>query len=178
MDGRAIGLLAAQRLAERPVEIAPGLTDQEFAAIEDDFGFTFADDHRIFLAVGVPVGPRWPDWRTPSDALADQLRWPVDGLLFDVANNDFWYPAWGTRPEAVEAAVLEAVQRLAYAPRLVPIRGHRYLPAGRGSFGHPVLSMMQTDIVCYGRDLAAYIGRDQESRSGPVTVEFWRDLVS
>ncbi|MFJ8963949.1 hypothetical protein ACIRG5_31625 [Lentzea sp. NPDC102401] len=33
-------------------EIAPGLTDAEFARIEAEHGFEFADDHRAFLAVG------------------------------------------------------------------------------------------------------------------------------
>lgn len=38
-----------------------------------------------------------------------------------------------------------------------PRLGHRYLPAGRGTYGHPVLSIYQTDIIVYGTDLADYI---------------------
>jgi hypothetical protein len=69
---------------------------------------------------------------------------------------------------------------------MVPIYGHRYLPAGRGTFGHPVLSMWHTDIIYYGLDLADYIDREfgrvdpdqDEDRWRPqATVEFWRDLV-
>jgi hypothetical protein len=64
----------------------------------------------------------------------------------------------------------------------VPVYGHRYLPAGAGTFGHPVLSVMQTDIIVYGADLADYIQREfagQPGFSGQVeaTVEFWRDLL-
>jgi hypothetical protein len=59
---------------------------------------------------------------------------------------------------------------------MVPVYSHRYLPAGRGTHGHPVLSMHQTDIVYYGIDLPRYI--DQEHAAEPeATVAFWRDLV-
>ena len=37
---------------------------------------------------------------------------------------------------------------------------HRYLPAGRGNYGHPVLSIYQTDIIVYGTDLADYIDNE------------------
>ena len=47
--------------------------------------------------------------------------------------------------------------RLAQAPTLIPIYGHRYLPAGNGTHGHPVLSVYQTDIIFYGTDLADYM---------------------
>lgn len=53
-----------------------------------------------------------------------------------------------------------ARQMLAQAPTMVPVYGHRYLPAGRGTWGHPVLSMYQTDIICYGADLVDYINRE------------------
>jgi hypothetical protein len=66
-------------------------------------------------------------------------------------------------------------------PTMVPVYGHRYLPAGRGSFGHPVLSMYQTDIICYGANLADWVTADFGSGSlgeCQPTVEFWRELVS
>lgn len=68
---------------------------------------------------------------------------------------------------------------------LVPVHAHRYLPAGRGSSGHPVLSMWQTDIICYGLDLADYMhqefdearGEVDDGRSPRATAPFWRDLL-
>ena len=70
---------------------------------------------------------------------------------------------------------------------MVPIYGHRYLPAGRGTFGHPVLSIHQTDVLCYGTDLVDYVYQefgfgagvertDQRWRPQP-TVAFWSDLI-
>jgi hypothetical protein len=36
------------------------LTDTELDAVEARLGFAFADDHRAFLAVTLPVGEKWP----------------------------------------------------------------------------------------------------------------------
>jgi hypothetical protein len=72
--------------------------------------------------------------------------------------------------------------RLAEVPQLVPVYEHRFLPAGRGTSGHPVLSVWQTDIIYYGRDVADYIhqefrGRNQDTiDEAEATAAFWRDL--
>jgi hypothetical protein len=141
----------------------PGLTDDELDAVEQRFGFTFAEDHRAFLQAVLPVGERWPDWRHGSEqALGDQLAWPVRGVLFDVEHADVWPADWGMRPPTMTQALVVAEERLATVPQLVPVYGHRYLPAGRGSGGHPVLSVYQTDIIYYGLDLDDYIHREFE----------------
>ena len=196
-DGTALGAQAALRLAQTGLyEFEPGLTDAEFARIEQEYGFEFADDHRAFLAAGLPVNvpPEegqtwsrpWPEWRGGDlDSLRQQLDWPVEGVLFDVEHNGFWCEAWGERPIDDTAALATARDRLADVPVLVPVYGHRYLPAGRGSSGHPVLSMWQTDIIYYGVDLADYMHREfdevrgevDESRNPRATIRFWRDLL-
>lgn len=56
----------------------------------------------------------------------------------------------GTPPADDVAALVTARLRLADAPVLVPVHGHRHLPAGRGNFGRPVPSMRQTDVIHYG----------------------------
>ncbi len=30
---------------------------------------------------------------------------------------------------------------------MIPVYAHRYLPAGRGTYGHPVLSIYQTEAI-------------------------------
>ncbi|UQU66600.1 hypothetical protein COUCH_10180 [Couchioplanes caeruleus] len=162
----------------------PGLSDAEFDAVEREFGFSFADDHRAFLAAALPVGRGWPDWRDGDRAeLRDRLAMPVEGVLFDVAENGFWYGAWGPQPPEATGAVTVARRFLMTVPRLIPVYSHRYLPAGRGTSGHPVLSVMQTDVVAYGADLDDYLRREfGGGEAGPVqgarpTVAFWKDLL-
>lgn len=43
--------------------LQPGLTDSEIARVESVFGFAFSAEHRALLAMALPVGPRWVDWR-------------------------------------------------------------------------------------------------------------------
>jgi hypothetical protein len=179
--------------------IEAGLTEAEFARIEHEYGFEFADDHRAFLAAGLPVHePReeepgtsyawerpWPDWRNgDSEELRRHLDWPIDFLLQDVQRGH-WRPAWGERPDSSEAAVELARSQLAGVPKMIPVYAHRFLPAGHGTSGHPVLSIWGSDIICYGADLLDYISQEfEEPRPEPhgncaaqATVPFWRDYV-
>ncbi len=178
--------------------IEPGLSDDEFARVEATYGFRFADDHRAFLAAGLPVDTwgeesvpgesrahqrPWPDWRSAEpDELRAMLDRPVEGVLFDIEHDVFWDRSWGARPDDPADALRLAADRLAEVPRLVPVYGHRFVPAGAGTYGHPVLSVWQTDVIFYGLDLADYVehefGRRREYAREPVaTVGFWRDLV-
>ena len=198
-DARRLGEEAARRLAlTGRHEIGPGLTDAEFARIERDYGFEFADDHRAFLAAGLPLKTPapyerrnpWPDWRDgdPGD-LRKRLDAPVEGALFDVQYNDLWHPSWGQRPADMSTALSTARRHLARAPKMIPVWGHRYLPAGRGTYGHPVLSIHQTDILMFGTDLAEYIAIEFLRRSmipdlttppdwtPPPMVPFWSDFL-
>src|ERR1700712_1255862 len=156
------GTEAAARLAAcGAVHIEQGLSAEEFARVEEILGFEFADDHRAFLAAGLPVGNSWPNWRSEGrKSLQKRMQLPIDGVLFAVEWNEFWAPGWGQRPARMKDALRTAVYEMARVPRLVPVYSHRYLPAGRGSFGHPVLSVVRTDVVALGCDLADYIANE------------------
>ncbi len=179
-----LGAEAAARLAAiGTVSVDPGLTEAEFERIEQTSGVEFADDHRAFLAAGLPVGTSWPNWRDASRrTMRRWLQTPIDGVLFDVEWNSFWFDGWGQRPARMKDALRSAQYHLARVPRLVPVYSHRYLPAGHGSFGRPVLSVVQTDVIVYGTDLSNYIanefGPDDGDRSPTAspTVEFWSEL--
>ena len=193
-EGARLGAEAAQRLAHTGLyDFEPGLTDAELEQIEGMYGFEFADDHRAFLAAGIPINnpPKegqtrsrpWPEWRTGDpDTLRQQLNRPIEGILFDVEHNNFWHPTWDSRPIETPTALATARRHLADVPTLVPVYAHRYLPAGRDTSGHPILSIWQTGIIYYGENLPDYINREFNNTYGEgwnpeATVPFWRDLV-
>lgn len=197
------GQKAAAQLAElRCCEIRPGLTDSEFDRIEKRYGFEFADDHRAFLAARLPVRVLddadaesrtwkmpWPDWR---DGAAEDLRRhldrPVDDSIWQVEEERLWLRCWGERPDDPADAVAQARDWLQGVPTLVPVYAHRFLPAGRGSSSHPVLSVWHlSDIICYGGDLDSWVFMEfadtddddwhSEQWKSRVSVPFWRDHV-
>ncbi|WP_367572865.1 hypothetical protein [Streptomyces globisporus] len=193
-EGARLGSEAARSVVRLGcADVLPGLSEEEFARIEEEFGFAFSDDHRTFLAAGLPVNrssstgrqQSWPNWRDGDpDELRERLARPVQGVLFDVEHNSFWSTHWGAKPDMPSQALEVAGRELAAVPQMVPVYSHRCLPAGRGTYGHPVLSIHQTDIIHYGTDLADYI--TQEFNGSPhgegasclrSTVAFWRDLV-
>jgi hypothetical protein len=188
-EGKALGVEAARWLRDRKhgnTELTPGLSTEEFDRVEQRFGFHFADDHRAFLEVALPIGGSWPDWRGGDwDALAKMLDWPVEGALFDVEHNGEWHETWSAQPADPAEARALAASYLATWPQMVPVRSHRYLPAGRGTHGHPVLSMVQLDIISYGDNLADYLENELNSTynvTDPAElmvplVPFWSDYL-
>lgn len=157
----------------------PGLTDDELLRVEDGLGFAFADDHRAFLAAQLPTGAGWPNWRGGLRSLQKQVQLPVDGILYAVEWDGFWHDRWGPRPARMKDALRSANYHLARAPRLVPVHGHHYLPAGRGTSGRPVLSVVRTEVAVVGTTLADYLDRAGALGDVPLeTVEFWSELSS
>lgn len=177
---RALALLKSAK-----VQLNPGLSGSELDHLEQRLDFQFSNEHRAFLQQVLPTGDAaWPDWRNgdPENLLL-RLAGPVDGALFDVRENGFWPQSWGDRPadrfdaQSVARRCLEAV------PRLVPLYGHRFLPAAPAVAPSPVFSVHQTDVIYYGDDLADYVAHEFKlpppiTASGPrLRVPFWSDLA-
>ncbi|KQR11193.1 hypothetical protein [Cellulomonas sp. Leaf334] len=164
--------------------IAAGLTAEEVERVEGRFGFRFAPVHRAFLSIGMPRGPQWPNWRTGSvRSLHRRLQAPVDGVVADVLEHDFWPARWGARP--VEDDTREAVARaeLARVPALVPLVAWCYLPAVDALPEVPVLTVERSIVSVVGHDLAHYVGRvfsghDPEQAAPPLRVPFWSDVAA
>lgn len=195
INAARLGTEAALRLRQADCcTIEPGLSDDEFGRIEAECGIQFSDDHRAFLAAGLPVSspPQdgatwdkpWPDWRNgdPSD-LHSHLAWPTEGVLSAVEHG-YWHVSWGTRPAEAGDARVAAERHLTTVPQLIPLYAHRFLPAGWGTHGNPVLSIWGTDIIYYGEELAEYISAEfNEGYERPYTwnpqanVAFWQDFV-
>jgi hypothetical protein len=140
------------------VDFDAGLTNEEISSCEMRFGFRFPPDLRQFLQTGLPRGPQFPDWRSGDEALLREwLDSPRRGVLFDVEHNGFWLEEWGSKPETLADAMGAASAHVLTAPRLIPVFAHRMMPDEPHLDGNPVLSVHQTDIICYGFNLADYL---------------------
>jgi hypothetical protein len=159
-----------------------GYTQAEVETAQQRFGLRFPPDLVELLLERRPVAGY--DWRADDDRIRQALRDPLEGLQFDVEHNGLWWPEWGDRPATPDerAEVIRALVEA--APRLIPIMGHRYIPESPHEAGNPIFSVMQSDIIYYGADLADYLRRDfaTDPPRSPVgapnrRIPFWSDLV-
>ncbi|MEV6929104.1 hypothetical protein AB0M46_32075 [Dactylosporangium sp. NPDC051485] len=170
-------------------ELAPGLNNRELAAVEDAAGTTLPTELRLMLTLALPVGPSaWRNWRTDPAALLDTWReYVTEGLVVD-ARYSFWDDdQWGPRPATVAEREQLVRHKAAQLPRLFPMFGHRALvidplPGLDSADGNPVFSVHQTDVICYGNDLADWCHTefgltlpDWAARQ-PRRVPFWSAL--
>jgi len=159
----------------------PPYSMAELEHAQDIYGLAFPPDLVAMLRDRHPLFHY--DWRTDNQQIRQALAWPFEGLLFDVENNRLWPKSWGERPghPHERAEVLRSV--LSTVPKLIPLYGHRYLPAEPNEAGNPVLSVYQADIIYYGANLEHYIeretGRDSVSADWPMIrrIRFWSDFA-
>ncbi len=173
------------------VEVEKGLSNKEVKQIEAMYGFTFPPDYREFLQLVLPVSKSFTNWRLALTsvearaAIESELNWPLEGIEFDIEHNDFWLEVWGKKPSTLEEMFLVAKQKVEAAPKLIPIYGHRFIPAEPHEVNNPVFSVYQTDIIYYGRNLISYLFNefgaalfpDIEVPDQPRNIPFWSELV-
>jgi len=173
-------------LAAAGFVVAAGLTEAELLAAESAIGSRMPPDLRQFLSEGLPIGSGFPNWREPrSEEILAQLEGPFEGIAFDIEHNAFWWASWGPRPLALADAIELARRQFAAVPRLIPIYGHRYIPAEPCISGNPVYSVYQTDVIYYGMNLSNYLrcefapsATEEATEEEPRTIRFWDELVA
>lgn len=165
-----------------PCDWADGLTEAEVSEAATMHSLRFPPDLRTLLQSRLPCGPQWPDWRHP-ETVADRLTWPWEGAAFDIEENAFWLDEFDPRPSQLEEALRVARPHFDAAPKLIPIFAHRSIVSVPHAPGNPILSVYQTDIICYGLDLADWISREfgpKRSTSSPsltVDLGLWTRIM-
>jgi hypothetical protein len=159
---------------------AEGYTQSELDAAQEKYGLVFPPDLVALLRDRRPA--LGYDWRSDDEEIRAMLKWPLEGLLFDVENNALWWPEWGDKPGTAAARAEVLAQVVNNAPKLIPLVSHRYLPEEPYEAGNPVFSVYQSDVIYYGGDLADYFEHEfvDPERPLPQTVKhirFWSDLV-
>ncbi len=194
-----------------------GLGKAEIDAIEQKWALKFPQDYRQYLSIlnapdrgmycvgwsdDPPYGlqveddePSFFDWQKHDEAIADSLAWPLEGLLFDVKENSLWLDSWGPQPSDEAGRRRKVIDLVEAAPKLIPLTGHRYLLAASNEAGQPVLSVYQSDIICYGSNLRNFLllefsellGLDYEeitklsnaniSHEQIAAIPFWGELI-
>ncbi|KAG2635428.1 uncharacterized protein LOC120660875 [Panicum virgatum] len=153
----AAGVLAHLRAAG--VAVLPGLNDAELARAEAEFGFAFPPDLRAVLALGVPSGPGFPDWRGRA-GLRAAFDLPAAAASLQTARGALWPRGWGRRPADPDRALRLARSAIRRAPLLVPLFDRCYLPCRPGLAGNPVFFVADDRVLCCGLDLLHFFTRE------------------
>jgi hypothetical protein len=159
-----------------------GYTKGELDSAQARYGLTFPPDLVALLLDRRPT-QGW-DWRTDDEGIRRALDHPLSGLQFDVEHG-LWWPEWGERPETLAERTEIVTAAVASASRLIPLIGRRYLPEEPCEAMNPVFSVMQSDVIYYGANLADFFRRQFGAfrhgvgAMGPVKyIPFWSDLVA
>ncbi|WML46624.1 SMI1/KNR4 family protein [Neobacillus sp. PS3-34] len=148
-------------LKSKGVKFTTGLNDEEILDIENYYDLKFPPDLKAFLKFSLPISGNFVNWRDKSNSnieyIEERLKWPLEGIIFDIENNGFWMDGWGEKPLSTVEAVRVATQEYNKAPKLIPVYSHRCIPSVPNESGNPVLSVHQTDIIIYGDNLITYL---------------------
>lgn len=176
-------------LKEKGVLFEKGLNLQEISRVEKLYNINFPTDLKEFLATALPISNKFVNWRDMSEdnirSIKDRLNWPLEGMIFDIENNGFWYSGWGVKPNDLKIAIKICKNEMEKVPKLIPIYSHRYISSEPHEIGNPVISVYQTDIIYYGEDLLSYlqiefnIKRYEDMNFDSIKyVRFWSELQS
>jgi len=166
-----------------------GLSAAEVETIQSRLCLILPPDLKDLLTFALPVSHGFINWRAISDEeLNKYITAPLEGILFDIECNSFWIEEWGSHPESKESAFEIASAAVNAAPKLVPLRGHRYIPSEPHESGNPIFSVHQTDIIYYGCNLEEWFeneftyyfrgpGANYRITEPTRNILFWSQLV-
>lgn len=173
------------KLKTKGIEFDSAMSSTEISKIEDLYGLAFPVELKLLFSVGLPVSKGFYNWRDVNtnnvQHIKEVLNLPIKGLE-DELKDGFWCDEWGIDPSEIEEARTILLDHYANAPKLIPIYAHRYIPFIPNSEETPVLSIMGSDIICYGENLISYLEtefkiKDYDSNMRCKYVDFWSDLL-
>ena len=182
--GRVIKLFIENR-----IEIKEGMSKNQIIIAQDFYGITFPPDLQELLMAFTPISNLFYNWCDYShhnvEIIKNQIAWPIEGILFDVENNDFWLKSWGKKPANINEKLQIARKYMEQVPKLIPILSHRYISSYPNETQNPIYSVYQMDIIFYGKDIWDYFEvefkkkKQQDIDFGKIKcVPFWHDIIT
>ena len=172
-------------LAACGVDFAPGLAQDEVERIEKIYGIQFPKSLRTFLMEALPVSAGFYNWRdfqpTNINRIKQVMNLPAKQIQ-EYAQEVEWNEEWGEKPDNLEDLEQVVRKRLECAPRLMPVYAHRYIPV-MASDDPPIISVHDTDVIYYGKNLADYFEVEFGKKLSEINVlsiepiPFWSEIM-
>ena len=151
-------------LKKKGVIVDKGLSDAEIGQIEQLYKIRVPQILQDLWKEGLPISKSFYNWRDFTPRNIGKIKSAMDKPFNDIrelAGEADWNGDWGEMP-ASSGDIADFIRKKAdAAPRLIPIYGHRYMPAAAVE-NPPVFSICGLDVIIYGSDLEAYF---QQPRS-------------
>ena len=165
-------------LLENNIHIEHGLSDDEVRKIEKIYNVKFPKQWLEFYQNILPVSERFYNWRDFSveniAAIRERLASPYNGILESI-NEIAWDISWGLEPDKVEEKNKKIRKMLESAPPLIPLYGHRFLPSYENQ-EMPILSVVDLDIIYYGKDLYDYFEIEFGNRKLSLALKEYKQV--
>jgi hypothetical protein len=177
-----------EKLKCNSVTFQEGLSKQEMLEVQEHYNIYFPPDLSRFLMTALPISNSFVNWRDVSTEniknIKERLNWPLEGMIYDIEHNNFWYEEWGKKPDDLSEAIEICKREFQTVPKLIPTCSHRYIPSEPHENSNPVFSVHQTDIIYYGESLLSYLEiefrikkwKDMDFNS-IKKIRFWDDLL-
>ena len=157
-DGHIVAANYSERLRARfGVE---GASAREIKAFEAQTGLELPGDLRWLAQHTHDPGGAFFGWLKEPQRIAQSLDWIRTGIEFDLQHGTTWLERWGKPPRDIETRIEIFRADFHSWPALIPIMGHRFLRIDPCRSGQPVYSIMQTDIIYYGANLASWLAME------------------
>lgn len=178
-------------LENKNIKMNRGMTEKEIITAENYYNIKFPIDLKELLMSFLPIGDRFYNWNDYSEEnvskIKDMLQFPIEGIIFDIEEDNFWMDRFGKCPEKIEERVKKFLEykNKGLIPKLVPIFAHRYMLSDK-NINYPVISVYQTDIIYYGADLLEYFDNEfNREDDKPIhilnkeirPIPFWSEII-
>lgn len=157
-----------------------GYSAWEIEDAQERHKLTFPPDLLDYYSRRRRVTAKGYDWTYDHEVIVSMLKWPLEGFLFELREDDLWIEAWGSRPESLSEREKCLTTLVESAPKLIPLTGHRYLCEEPRAPGNPVLSVHQSDIIYYASSLREFLKRNGKYAAlnkTPDKIAFWSDVI-
>lgn len=168
------------------VECQAGLKREEFLAIEDAYKIVFPMEYKRLLEQVLPISQGFYNWRDFSPSNYSHIKMLIKEPIEQFWKNAvevYWNTDWGNEPKDSDELVDIVRHKLVFAPKLIPVFSHRYIPMCGGN-NNPVFSVCGTDVVYYGSNIDEYLEIEFKKKkqqsidfSKVKKIPFWSEVI-
>ena len=105
--------------------------------------------------------PFFFNWLRDDDEINKAFKWPFEQILADIMRQPsklgYWSSKWGPLPKKESEKEVFFTNWYNHAPKLMPVKGHRFQVCDLSYIDRPILSIWGADIVIYGMNFREYL---------------------